>query len=224
MRVSLVKNPSATALKKIKNILTELTVIIIDKENKTAMHKTFVADLSRENTFTYCHNAPTEGLEVPEDEAKKYTYTIPKGEATHYNPGFFELNLKLALFFTRHKIWATLFDWFKLRDKAVLPVGFIYEKGKTAPIPHQRPEIDFAQENFNIRHNSIINKRFKAVKKKLDRNQESPVKWALVIGAIIIVLVVAFVLISFMTNNQNAAQQIANATATATPPAPIVIK
>jgi len=199
--------------------LNEVTAIIINIKNKTAVHKTFMADLTHDTEFTYCPEAPEEGLDLPVEEAKKYSYILPKGEATHYNPTFWQIDLKWALFFSRHRLIATFFDWFKLRDKAVFPIGYVYNEGTSSPIQPVRAEYDYALENWNTLHNTIIDKRLKRVGAKIDRTQQNPTKWALIIGAIIIVIVVAVVAINMINGNATPPPPVTSPSAT-----PIIIR
>jgi hypothetical protein len=209
-----------TTQKPLATALNEVTTIILDFDKKTAYHETFHIDLTQTNTFTYL----------------KQKYNIPKGDATHYQPSFIQVDKKLALFYEQHKTLAGLFDWFGLRHKAVYEVGYIYKKGQADPLTNpvnddSKKSYDFALENFNIRHNTVNAARLKAVDDKLKRKQSNSMNWILIIGAVIVIVVVAIGIFSFMQGNPSQANDIVNATVTPSPvpyftprPTPYVIR
>lgn len=176
---------------------TETAVIIIDPESKQAYHTGgFNCDLTKNTTFT--HHTLEINPKTGKEEWKETTYKMPAGSITHYHPGILNLKAHIGGYFQRHNVMALFFDWFGLRNKVKPEPGFVYIKGNPEPLKARRPKVDYARENWNIRHNTMMENRLKLIERKLGRQKPEVVKWAIVIGAIIIIIVVAVVAANFM--------------------------
>lgn len=187
--------------------LNEVTVRIMGKD-KTNYVKTFMLDTTNKHTFEY----------------KGICYNIPADLGSHYLPGFWDWDKKLARFFAVHKTLASLFDWFNLADKANVELGYLYEEGNPDPIDLSAyvADIDWAKENYNLEHNESVAGVFLDVDRKLRGKQDSfsAIPWVLL--AIIIIGVAVFV-VYYFTGGHASPTVVQNVTAPVTAsPTPFV--
>lgn len=209
MGITLVKKPSANALKAAKEKLNEVTVTIMGESNLN-YHETFNLDITRNNHFEFLGE----------------TYNIPPKDTLHYEPSFWRFDVKMASWFDRHKTWATFLDWFHTRDKAVFETGYLYWKGTADPVDIemenkkaqiQGKKTDLAMAHYLLEKQNIINHWYNDFTAKLKGKNEGFQNWWIIAAVIIGAVVVGIIMIS-QGNMQGAEQAVQNVTAPSATP------
>lgn len=175
-----------------KGLLNEVTVTIMETSNKVNYHETFMIDTTQHNSFEY--------------KGKKYN--MPPQDTGHYPISFWNFGVKLAIFFERHKTLASLFDWFNYRKKAGYEIGYLYWEDNPDPDKMERPDYDWALENYKLQRNQTIEGSFRDAERRL-RGKEVAVNRLMIIGLIIIAAIAIIVAVVVITGQGHA------------PPAPI---
>jgi hypothetical protein len=173
----------------------EITPIIQYPENKN-YHKTFMGNVTETPVFGYAH-------------AK---YNMTPEAAMYYPISFWQFGRRLGGFFRQHKVWASILDWFHLRDNSNFEIGYLYEKDNPNPIAmEQVSKLDFGMLNFLLQRSTVHKQVSRDTEAKL-RGNTSNFKSIAIIGIIIIVVVMVMVAISFFMGGGSAAQQVKNVT------------
>lgn len=202
------RKQSANALK--DGHKNEVTVTIQGKD-KTNYHETFMLDTSLNHTFEF------DGV----------TYNIPAEDTQHYHPSFWKFDVKLGMFFEKHKLIAKFLDWFKFREKATFEIGYLYEENNVNPLsltpkiynPQSKQYEDFitshnfALINYDLMKNTTFEGKHQEVK-NLYRKGGMSMKSIMAFLLIIIAIVAAVVVASMLFGNQPQPQTIQNVTTT----------
>jgi hypothetical protein len=204
--------------KPIATALNEVTVTIMSKTSKVNYHETFMLNTTEDNTF----------------EFKGDTYNIPAEDTHHYIPSFWQIGLRLGMFYEQHQLWATLFDWFKLRKHAKYEIGYLYYEGSENPVKIPPPDFDWGKENYMLEQNTTIEGTFKDADDKLrpekTGNSNLLMLVAIIAIAIIAVIVILSLFLSGAFNPKEVAEVVQTVTSSPTPspsyfatPAPSVV-
>lgn len=187
----------------------EVTVTIMDPEQNLNYHETFHLDTTKHNQFEY----------------DGYTYNLPPKDTLHYEPSFWNFNVKIGSWFNRHKTWAHFLDWFHLRDKATFELGYLYWKGTADPVDIEaenkkaklNQDMDLATAHWLLEQQTIFATWYRDFTMKLRGKTEGFQNWWIIAAIIVGVVVVGAVMI-YQGNMQGAQQAVQNVTAPSATP------
>lgn len=169
----------------------------MNKGTKVNFHQTLLTDMTQNQTFTY----------------GDVEYKMPADAVTHYHPSFWRLDVRLATFFMQHQIWATFFDWFNMRKRAIFEIGFLYDEGNPEPYTIKAPEYDWALENWFIANNTTVEGHYKATDNVLAGKQDHFSALAILIGIIVAVVAIVSIIVITRGGGIGASPPIQNVTA-----------
>lgn len=188
-------------IKPLATTLSEVTTTI-QYQDKVNFHKTVMMNLKEKTVFRY----------------KNDIYDVPASDANHYPHSFWDIPRKLGSFYEQHELLAKFFDWFHFAKKIVPDIGFLYNKGEKTSYTFKVISLDAARTAFQIRHNTSLKDHHEAVRIKLLGPQQTPIKWLLIVGAVIICVIAIVVVLSLNGNHNQSIQTVQNVTSPITMP------
>jgi hypothetical protein len=194
----------------------EVTVTIICKTDKGFInyHETFISH--GEDHF----------------EFKGKRYNIPIENTGHYPVGFWNFGRKQAMFFSQHKTFAKLFDWFKLAKNATFEVGYLYNEDNPDPLelivknPENYSDKTYLDNDWQwskvnnwITKTRVIPGFYEDVDNKFgNRSRLADMRLWIILGIVAIIVVGVVVAVYFATGHgHQAVQAVTNVTATISP-------